>query len=142
MPVLAPDDVAAATSSCLGPLFDLCDRRPQDLVLDRLTVAIQILEPVGEAPCLLDLIRHEEFQCGARMAEPARSVDAGRQPEADLPSVDGGRIDVRNLHQRAQSRLLCPRQRSQSRDRQRAVLAHQRHDVGDRRERNEIEVAA
>ena len=141
VPVFAPDDVGAAAPSGLRPVFDLCDRRPQDLVLDGLPIAIQILQAIGKTSRLVGVVGQQQLERGTRMAEPARGVDPRRQPEADLARVDGGGIDARNLHQCAQSRLLCAGKRPQPRDRQRAVLADERHDVGDRRQRNEIEVA-
>ena len=48
------------------------------------------------------------------MAEPAGRVDARREPEADGALVDGRRIDVRDLHERAQAGLLRPRERAQT----------------------------
>src|SRR6185437_1550900 len=44
VPVFSPDDIRAPTSLRLGPTFDLCDRRAKNLVLDRLPVAVQLLE--------------------------------------------------------------------------------------------------
>ena len=76
------------------------------------------------------------------MAEPPGCVDARREPEADLSGVDRRGIDARDAHQRLQPGLLCARERAEAGDRQRAVLAEQRDDVGDRRERDEIELTA
>ena len=76
------------------------------------------------------------------MAEPAGGVDPRREPEADRAGVDRRRVDARDAHQRPQPRLLRARERAQAGDRERAVLVDERDDVGDRRERDEVEVAA
>ena len=44
VPVLARDDVAAPAALRLGPRLDLGDRLAQDPVLDRLALAVQLLE--------------------------------------------------------------------------------------------------
>ena len=64
----------------------------------------------------------------------------GAEPEAACPRVDGRRIDAGSAHERLQPRLLRARERAQAGDRERAVLVDERHDVGDRRERDEVEV--
>ena len=74
------------------------------------------------------------------MAEPAGGVDPRREPEADGTGVDARRIDGRRAHERLQARLLRAGERAQPRARERAVLVEQRDDVGDRRERDEVEV--
>ena len=150
--VVDPDGRAVGESEIVGALgqADVVDDESQvmgrdhaaDLVLHRLTIAIQILQTVGQTPCLVGVAGQQQLQCGARMAKPARGVDPGCQPEADLARVDRRRIDARNLHQCAQAGLLCPGERPQPGDRQRAVLTDERDDVGDRRQRHEIEVAS
>ena len=142
VPVFSPDDIRAPTSLRLGPVFDLCDRRAKDLVLDRLPVAVQLLETIGEKARLVGVFGQEQLERRARMAEPARGVDAGREPEPDLAGVDCRRIDARDLHQGAQAELLRAGERSEPGNRQRPVLAHERHDVGDRRKRDEVEVTS
>ena len=79
----------------------------------------------------------------AASGRPSRpgGVDPRAEPEADGARVDGGRVDAGGAHQRPQPDLLRARERAQPRDRERAVLVEQRHHVGDRRERDEIEMA-
>ena len=74
------------------------------------------------------------------MAEAPRRVEARREPEADRAGVEGCRVDARDLHQRPQAGLLRPRERPQPGDREPPVLVDERDDVGDRRDRDEIEV--
>ena len=64
---------------------------------------------------------------------------ASRKPIDD--SSMRGRIDAGDAHQRAQPRLLRLREPPQAEQRERAVLVDERHDVGDGRERDDVEVA-
>ena len=84
----------------------------------------------------------QQVQRRARVAEPAGRVDPRREAEPHLPGVDRRRVDPRHAHQRLQPGLLRARERAQAGDRERAVLAHQRYHVGDRRERDEVDVPA
>ena len=64
----------------------------------------------------------------------------GAEPETARARVDARRVDARRAHQRLQAGLLRARERAQARDRERAVLVDERDDVGDRRERDEVEM--
>ena len=74
-------------------------------------------------------------------AEPPGRVDARREPEADRGLVDRRRIDAGDAHQRLQARLLRLGEPAQPAAGERAVLVDERHDVGDRRQRDHVEVA-
>src|SRR3981081_4283944 len=74
------------------------------------------------------------------MPRPAGGVDARPQPEAARTRIDRRRVDAGYAHQRLQTGLLRTRERAQTADRKRAILVEQRHDVGDRRERDEVEM--
>ena len=124
----------------LGPLLDLGRGLAEDPRLDRLPLAVQILELVREPLRLGGVVGEQELERGARMAEPPCGVDARPEPEAARARVDGRRIDAGGAHERLQPRLLRARERAQARDRERAVLVDERHDVGDRRERDEVEM--
>ena len=126
MPALAGDDVAASATSSLRPGLDRLDCLARDPLLHGLPVAVQLLELGGELASGLALFRQQQLERGAGPAEPAR--------------VDSGRIDPRRAHELAQARLLGPRQRAQAGDREPTVLVHERHDVGHRRERDQVEV--
>ena len=75
------------------------------------------------------------------MAETARRVDPGRKPETDRSRIDDGGVDVRDPHQRLQPRFLRSRERTQTGDRERAVLVDERDDVRDGRDGDEIEMS-
>src|SRR6266540_2149375 len=142
VPVLTPEDIGAAPLLRLRPLVDLRDRGAKDAFLHGLAVAIQLLELVGEPPGLVAVAGEQQLEGGSGMAEPAGCVDARREPEPDGARVHGGRIDSRETHQRLKPRLAGPRESPQARNRERPVLADERDDVRDRRERDQIQVAA
>ena len=87
------------------------------------------------------VLGEQELERLARVAEASGGVEARREPEADGACVDGGRIDAGASHERAQPGLRRARERAEPGDRERAVLVDERDDVGDRRERDEVEVA-
>ena len=140
VPVRVGEDVAVTAPLRLGPLVDLRDRRAEDPVLDGLPLAVHLLEPLREPPRFVRVVGEQQLERLARMPEPAGGVDPRREPEADGALVDDRGIDVRDAHQRAQPRLLRPRERAQPGARERAVLVDERHDVGDRREADQVGV--
>ena len=78
---------------------------------------------------------------GVGAVQPAGGVDARREPEADRARVEPRRVDLRDAHQRAQARASrVARERAQAVAHEPAVLAAQRHAVGDRGQRDEVEV--
>src|ERR671935_1446355 len=87
VPVLSPEDVRTAPLLRIRPFVDLFDRRAQDAILDGLPVAVQLLEALGERPRLRCVLRQEQVERRARMAEPACCVDARRETEADVARV-------------------------------------------------------
>ena len=64
---------------------------------------------------------------------------ASRKPTA--PSSTVGGIDARGAHERSEAGSLRARELPEPGDRERAVLVDERHDVGDGRERDEVEVS-
>ena len=73
-------------------------------------------------------------------AEPARGVDARREPEADRAFIDDGR-STRADRMSARRPGRCVRASCfRPGDRERAVLVDERDDVGDGRQRDEVEV--
>ena len=140
MPGLARDHVGAATLLRLGPRPDLRNRFAEDPLLDLLALAVQLLQPRREPRRFLAIVGEQQLERRRRMAEPSGRVDPRREPEPDRAGVDDRGIDVRRAHQRLQTGLLRSRERAQAGARKRAVLVEERHDVGDRGERDEVEV--
>ena len=124
----------------LGEAPVLGDRLAEDPVLDGLPLAVQLLQPAGEVGGVGVVVGEEELQRSLGMREPPRCVDPGRQAEPDGAGVDGGRVDPGRAHERTQPRLLRPRQRFQPGAREVPVLVHERDDVRDRGDGDEIQV--
>ena len=118
------------------------DRGAEDRLLDRLAIAVELLERVGETACFVPILREDELERGVGSTEPSRRIDPRREPEPDRACVDGGRIDPGAPHQRLQARAARGGERLQPGGREAAVLVEQRHDVGDRRHRDEVQVPA
>ena len=68
VPVLAPEHVRTAAAQSVGPLGDLAQRRPEDRVLDRLTIAVQRLELAREPSCLAPVVGEQQLERHAGMA--------------------------------------------------------------------------
>src|SRR5581483_10375729 len=140
VPALVGDDVPAVAPPRLGPGLDRGGRLAEDPLLDRLALAVQLLELVGDAARLVLVLGEQELERSGRSAEAAGGVDARREPEADGALVDGRWIDASRAHQRAQARPRRRREPAQAGERERAVLVDERDDVGDRRQRDEVEL--
>ena len=83
-------------------------------------------------------VREQEVEREPRIAEPARRVDARRQPEAEIGCAHARRVDAGARHERAQARAVGLGEAPQAAPHERAVLVGQRHDVGDRGQRDEV----
>ena len=116
-------------------------RLAKDAVLDRLSLAVQLLELGGDPLRGLLVVGQQQLERRGRAAEAAGGVDPRGEPEADGALVDDGRIDAGGAHQRAQAR---PRGRARAACSpaiaSAAVLVDERNDVGDRRERDQVEM--
>src|SRR5262249_21422539 len=126
VPVGVGERVPVTPPPRLGPLLDLLRRRPENAILYRLPLPVHLLEALRQPLRLGEVVGQEELERFARMAEPAGGVDPRCEPEADRALVDDRGIDVRDLHQRAQSRLLRASERAQPRACERAVLVDER----------------
>ena len=74
--------------------------------------------------------------------ESARGVDTRGEPEADRARVDRGRIDAGAAHECLEPRPSGRSEGAEARRSERAILVDERDDVGDRRERDQVEVPA
>ena len=137
----APGDGVGAAGTRFGrPRLDLGDGLAEDPALHGLALAVQLLERVGEPPRLRLVLGEEQLERLPRVPEATGRVQARRKTEADGPGVDGGRVDAGALHERAKTGLRRAREGAQSGDGERSVLVDERNDVGDRRERDEVEM--
>ena len=104
-------------------------------------LGVQPVELVGDLRRADLVVREQQLEAGVGALEAAGGVDPRREPEADRARVDPRRVGARDAHERAQPGPRRRRQRAQARAHEAAVLAAQRHAVGDRGERDEVEVA-
>ena len=82
-----------------------------------------------------------QLQPRIRAVQPAGGIDPWRQREPERRLGDALGVHAGNPHQRAQARAACPGDRPQPATHQRPVLPHERHQVGHRRERHDVELA-
>jgi hypothetical protein len=97
------------------------------------------LELGGEPLGLVRVVGEEELERYVGPTEPAGRVDPRREPEADGRRVDGCRVDACRAHQRLETGSVRARERPQPAGGESAVLVDEGDDVGDGRERDEVE---
>ena len=142
VPIGAGHGIRAPGAPFRRPLFDLGHGLPEDPALYRLALAVQLLEGVGQPARLRLVLGEQELERLARVAEASRCVQARGEAEPDGPCIGGSWVHARALHERAKTGFPRAREGAQAGDRKRAVLVYERDDVGDRRERDEVEVSA
>ena len=136
MPALGGQHVCAARTQAR----DFCLRLPQDLTLDRAALDVDRVELGRDRPRALLIVCQQQLESGVGAPQPPRGVDPRRQAEPERVGVQQAGIRARRLHQRAQAGLGRVGHRGDALAHQPAVLAAQRHHVGDRRERHELDV--
>ena len=87
------------------------------------------------------LARQQQPQSLLRVPHAAAGVDARREHECDLAAVDDAPGQAGDLDQRPQPDTLILVEALEAEARQHAILAHQRDHVGDRADRDHVEVA-
>ena len=87
------------------------------------------------------VLGQHQLDPGVGAVEAPGGVDPRRQPEGEVALVEPLRLHPRDRHQRPQARAACAPNLRQPAPHQEPVLADQRHQVGDRRQRDEVEVA-
>ncbi len=141
MPSLASDDVPAGLAALGGASLDGRDGRAHDVGLDRLALAVPLLETTRERLGLGTVAGEQEVERLARMPEAARGIDPRPEAEPEVGGAQARTIDAGHLHQRRQAGTLATREAAQTGPDEGAVLVTQLDDVGDRRERDEVEAA-
>ena len=87
------------------------------------------------------ILRHQQLDAAQRVAEPADRVEARREDEADAAGGERLALEPRRANERAQPLIRGLLHHLEPEPREHAILSAQRRDVGDRRERDEIEHA-
>jgi len=116
VPVGPGNGIGTACTLFRRPRLDLGHGLPENPALDRLALAVQLLERVGEPPRLGFVLGEEELERLSRVPEPSGRVQARCKAEADGPGVDHGRIDPGAPHERPQTWLRGAREGAQTGD--------------------------
>ena len=111
------------------------------MALDALAFAVVCIESSGEAVGLAQILGEQQRQSLGGGSEPPGGIDARAHAEADIAHADR-RPHARDLLQRGEAGPACVFHLPQAVAHKNPVLIHQRHDVGNRRQRDEVEVFA
>ena len=108
-----------------------------------LAAEVLVIELLGQRPRLVThglVGRQQQPRRDVGRAHAPRGVDARREDEADLVAVDRLARQARRLEQRAQSDgVRSAAERGEPEPRDDAVLADERHDVGQRADRGNLD---
>ena len=114
--------------------------REEDALLGLATVAVEVVELLGDLGGALAVVGQHQLEGGVGAAEAAGGVDARSQAEARALGIHVGRVERRDAHQRPQARPLGAGQLGQPLPGDATVLAPQRHHVAHRRQAREVEI--
>ena len=103
----------------------------EDAGLDGLTLAVELVEAQRQRQRRVAVGAAQQLERQRRVLETAGGVEPRRQTEADGAGVDAARLDAGDLHERRQPGPRRAAQPPEADAGQHAVLADQRHDVGD-----------
>ena len=105
---------------------------------DRLTFAVESIELGRETRAFGHIVLHEQIYPEGRSADAASGIDARSQEEAEMPRL-GRAAEARDIHQGGEPGIVAAAQRQQTLGDESAVETLERHHVGDRSERHQIE---
>src|SRR5260221_3958967 len=111
-----------------------------DLPSPRPPLAISPAQLSRDLRCPVLILGKEQLHSRVGPVEPPCSVDPRRQPERQVALVNLSRLAFSCLQQRPDPGPPRPPDLSQSTANQRPVLTHQRNDVGDGSQCNQVEV--
>ena len=111
-----------------------------DLALRRTALGVGTVELRGDLRRPIIVGRQHQLDSGVGAIEAPGGVDPGSEPEPDGLLVDRLGLHLRNRHQRADPSAPRRPHRGQPLAHQPPVLADERHQVGDRRQRNQVEI--
>ncbi len=102
---------------------------------------VGVVELAGDLRRARLVVGQQQLDAGVRAVHPPGGVDPRREPEPDGLLVEPRGIGLADAHQRAQAFAARARERDEALAHEPAVLAAQRDAVGDRRERDDVEIA-
>ena len=141
VPALAPQDDRGAGLALRLELSEEAVCVGQDLALGLAPVVVCAVELDCDLARPLGIVAQEKLHCGVRAVEATGSVDPRREAEADVRLVNALGRDVRDLHERAQAEPRRAAHLIEPTAHERAVLAEERHHVGDGGQRDQVEIA-
>ena len=103
-----------------------------------LALAVEPVELGGDARGFARVLLQQQPHAEIGAADAAAGIDARAEQEAEMPGLRRAG-QPRDVHQRGQAEMLAPPQRDQALGDEGAVEALERHHVGDRAERDQIE---
>ena len=108
--------------------------------LDVAAFRVEVIELVGQHSRALGILRQQQLERAVRTLEASRSVEPRGEAKREYPLIQPQRIDLGDPHQRAQTGSGGRRECAQTGANEAAVLADQRHHIGNRRDRHELEL--
>ena len=136
MPALGREDERVA----LGMVGDQRLGLEPDPRLDVAPLGVHRVQLRGDRAGALAVLGQQQLEPGVGAVQAPGGVQPRPEPEADRRLVDRARVHARDVHQRPQPDLARAGQRAQPGADQPPVLAEQRDDVGDRGQRDQVEV--
>ena len=115
-------------------------RGEHDARLRVLALAVEEVELVGHLGRALVIIGEEQLEPGVGPLQAAGGVDPGREAEGERGGVHIAGVERGDLHQRPQSRPARARHGLEPLAHEAAVLAPERHEVGHRGQRDDVDV--
>ncbi len=114
----------------------------EDPCLDILALAVEQVQLICDSGRPVLVLGQDELEARVGAGEAARGVDARREAEPERVLVDRDGVDARHAHECPQPGTASARHRFEPLTDEPAVLAAQRHHVGDRGERDQVGVLA
>ena len=115
--------------------------REEDALLGLATVAVEVVELLGDLGGALVVVGQHQLEGGVGAAEAAGGVDAAaRAGSSRSGPIQVGRVKRRDAHQRPQARPLGAGQLGQPLPGNATVLVAQRHHVAHRGQAREVEI--
>ncbi len=143
VPALALDDQRRRQALAVGPVeaLDAGDRLLEHLALDGAALGVELVEPDGERAHLVRIVARQQARAEIGLADAAAGIDPRAQHEAQM--IGARRLaQARDIGERREAGIAALLHHRQPLPHQRAVDAGQRHDVGHRAERHEVEPLA
>ena len=137
-PVLREDDTVRGVE--VERLDELARARERPAI-DFLAVAIELLQLARDRVRLVLVLGHQELDAAQRVAEPAHGIEPRGEDEADAARIERLSLEPGRADEGANALVGRLLHYLEPRAREHAILAAQRCDVRDGRERDQVEHA-